>query len=291
MRTPKGRFLVGYVATHFGRDALNLAISLAQGRDVHIDIVMVVPVDNAYSGIYPHDRGYASIVEEQMAQWLQDALDRVPEGISATGRIVAGESEAETLHRTALDLGADLIVVGARDGAILSRFRVGSVANALLHSSSVPVALAPAGFDYTGPTTRFTAMFGSRPGAPDVVGLAVDRARRRGVPLRLASLVLSDATVLDDVRALGDARLTELAGEMVESGAATTIIAAGESIEQAMQQLDWQQGDVVVAGSSRMAANGRIFIGTTAAKILRTIPVPMLVVPAGYIYDEGGETP
>ncbi len=289
MNSPSGRIVVAYVATPYGRDAVDLAVSLARGRDVLIDIVMVVPVDNAFSGVYPHDRGYSSILEEQTAEWLQAALDRVPEGIAATGHIVPGESEAETLESTAYEWDADLIVVGARSGTLFRSFRVGSVANSLLHFSRIPVALAPPGHGYDGPITRITAMFGTRPGASDVVALGVDRARRRGIPLRLASLHITDergvdspADVLTDVKHFGTAALASQAAEMVEAGTATTQVVSARSVDEAVRALDWQPGDVVIVGSSRMAARGRLFIGSTAARMLRTTPVPMIVVPQGH---------
>lgn len=284
MSAPNGRLLVAYVATRYGRDAVDLAVSLARGRDVHIDIVMVVPVDNAFSGIYPHDRGYSSILEEQSAAWLEEALARVPAGMTATGHLVPGESEAETLEATARDLGSDLIVVGAREGTLLRRFRVGSVANSLLHFSTVPVALSPPGVQYDGPVTRITAMFGTRPGAADVVALGLDRARRRGVPLRLASLLIRDEKAGSPQ---SDAALTDVDGDAVSTHAVSTHVVAARSVDEAMRALDWQPGDVVIVGSSRLAARGRIFIGSTAARMLRTTPVPMIVVPQGYTTGKG----
>ena len=50
-----------------------------------------------------------------------------------------------------------------------------------------------------------------------------------------------------------------------------------------MEKLEWDHGELAVVGSSRMAVPGRLFLGTTASRMLRLIPVPMLVVPAGYM--------
>ena len=60
---------------------------------------------------------------------------------------------------------------------------------------------------------------------------------------------------------------------------ATVEIARGSTIEDAVQALDWHDGELVLVGSSRLAAPRRLFLGSTAAKVLRELPVPMIVVP------------
>ncbi len=55
--------------------------------------------------------------------------------------------------------------------------------------------------------------------------------------------------------------------------------AAGESIEDAVAHLEWQGGEIVLVGSSRLAQPRRLFLGSTAAKMLREITVPVAVVP------------
>ena len=57
------------------------------------------------------------------------------------------------------------------------------------------------------------------------------------------------------------------------------VVGRGDSIEDAVAQLDWEPGEIVVVGSSRLAQPRRLFLGSTAAKMLRELPVPMIVVP------------
>ena len=38
----------------------------------------------------------------------------------------------------------------------------------------------------------------------------------------------------------------------------------------------------MLIGSSRLAPQSRLFLGATAGKVLRALPVPMVVVPRGY---------
>ncbi len=64
------------------------------------------------------------------------------------------------------------------------------------------------------------------------------------------------------------------AGEGVE-----TVVATGRDWSEALGGLDWQDGDVLVVGSSPSGLISRVFIGTNATRIVRHSPVPAVVVP------------
>ena len=51
------------------------------------------------------------------------------------------------------------------------------------------------------------------------------------------------------------------------------------TLESALKKLKWDDGDLLVVGSSRFAAPSRIFLGSTAARILAGVDVPVIVVP------------
>jgi len=60
---------------------------------------------------------------------------------------------------------------------------------------------------------------------------------------------------------------------------ATIERAAGDSVEDAVARLSWLPDEVLLVGSSRLASPRRLFLGSTAAKMLHELPVPMIVVP------------
>ena len=64
-----------------------------------------------------------------------------------------------------------------------------------------------------------------------------------------------------------------------------TQIVVAETVEDAVNKLGWHDGDVIMVGSSRLAQPRRLFLGSTAAKMLRVLQVPMIVVPK----DEGAD--
>ena len=52
--------------------------------------------------------------------------------------------------------------------------------------------------------------------------------------------------------------------------------------EEAVEAMAWDEGEVLLVGSSRLAQHMRLFLGSTANKILRTLTIPMVVVPRTY---------
>ncbi len=64
-------------------------------------------------------------------------------------------------------------------------------------------------------------------------------------------------------------------------GNVETVVASGRGWDGALRGIDWAPGDVLVFGSSRLGQLARVFLGSTASKILRHTPVPALVIPSG----------
>jgi nucleotide-binding universal stress UspA family protein len=57
------------------------------------------------------------------------------------------------------------------------------------------------------------------------------------------------------------------------------VVGRGETWEEAMEDVDWEDGDVLVVGSSSIGPVARVFLGSRATKIVRHSPVPVVVVP------------
>lgn len=288
------RYVVGYTANARGGDAVNLAVALARRQGATLDLVMVMPQDSPYNGAYPPVSGIGDILAEQVSQWVEEGLALIPEDVPAQAHIQRGESEAEALIAAAQELGAGLLVIGASSTGLFKRFSIGSVASSLLHASTVPVALAPSGYSRTEPIARLTCALGTRVGAEEVLAVGLAMAKRRCLPLRLVSLVAlgpgeSDATVQDAQAHLnGVAQASHtLAADALETLKPDVVVGTGRTIEDAVDRLDWQDGELLMIGSSRLAHSKSIFLGATANRILRALPVPMIVVPRDFeIPDE-----
>jgi len=286
--TDELRIVVGYTADDSGADALALGARIAAATEGRLEIVLVLPIE-ARGGVVPPDTGYERLVKERGRGWLAEASATIGDEIAQALHIRYAESFAEGLTAAAHEFGAALIVVGAARGGLLGRVRIGSVANELLHSSDVPVALAPAGsrdVRLGQGITRVTAAVGTRPGAQRLIEASVALARAAHAPVRLVSLVPIDLPSGLDAE-LAHLTSTAHAEEVLDSARAalpaglqaSAQVATGDTVEDAVKALDWHAGELVLVGSSRLASAHRLFLGSTAAKMLRELPVPMIVVP------------
>jgi nucleotide-binding universal stress UspA family protein len=76
--------------------------------------------------------------------------------------------------------------------------------------------------------------------------------------------------------------LTEASRRLLAGHSASVEVAHGRTIEEAIDDLEWEDGEVLIVGSSRLGERNKLFIGSTANKVLRALPVPMVVVPRDY---------
>lgn len=283
-----GHIVVGYTATKTGRDAVAFAARLAAATGAVLDVAIILP-SATRSVITPPDSGYERHLREQAQTWIAAAIDRIPAEVVGHAHVRNAESFAEGLVLLGDEIGADYIVVGAADGASRGRHRLGSTTNELLHSSDVPVVLVPRGARKVAPETgitRLTVAIGTRPGADALIGATAALAESAGVPVRLLSLLPVDLPPSADTAAIRIAGSTEAdevlaaaAAELPAGLAADVVVAAGDSIEDAVSHLGWDAGEMLLVGSSRLAQPRRLFLGSTAAKMLRTVTVPVVVVP------------
>jgi nucleotide-binding universal stress UspA family protein len=280
--------VVGYTATDAGADALALGIRLARAIDAPLEIALVLPGDDR-SVITPPDASYTRHIRDQAERWLTDASRTVPDAVPHRTRVRHADSFAEGLVAFADEIGAGYIVVGAANGGLRGRHRLGTVASELLHSSDVPVVLAPEGSRRIDPAlgiSRITAAIGSRPGADVLREESVQLAAAASVPLRLLSLVTVDlpaGLATGAIRIAGAAHsdevLAQARAELPADIAAEVTVADGDSIEEAVRELAWDPAELAIVGSSRLAQPRRLFLGSTAAKMLHELPVPLVVVP------------
>ncbi|MBF4511892.1 universal stress protein [Plantibacter sp. VKM Ac-2885] len=297
------RYIVGYTDTPAGRDALALGIRIARTTGARLDIVLVLANEERPT-ITPADPGYERFLRETAERWLAEALDAVPADITAKTHLVYDESFAEGLLEASRILEGGLIIIGAARGGLLGRFTLGSVANTLLHSAVVPVALAPVGSrdlldaQPTGGTvSRITCAIGTRSGAHQLLDAAIVVAKNAVIPLRLVSLVALDqpeGAEHPEATARAESHAAEVLAYATEHLPkdidVTTEIASGTRIEDAVSHLEWKPAEIVLVGSSRLATPKHLFLGSTAAKMLRELPVPMVVVPRDSVLTLGDPT-
>lgn len=286
------RYVVGYGPRQRGLDGLNLAATLARSSGATLDLVTVLPSDAPTFHRYSPDEAFNAEVEAQGREWLADGLARVPEGVQAEGIVRRADSITEGLLDAATDPdrgAAGLIVVGTHHRVRSGRFGMGSLADALLHASEVPVALAPSHYESQPGVTRITCAIGTRPGNEALLDAAITLAAEWKVPLRLMSLVAVGEGGREDRRQEWARLAEEHAGALIDRAVAglpagatvTSVVGDGESFEDAVASLDFADSEVVLIGSSRLAQPKRLFLGQSASKIVRALEVPIIVWPRG----------
>lgn len=212
--------------------------------------------------------------------------------------------EASSARRGLLELvekhDARIIVLGSSSGGQIGRVTVGSEADALLHASPVPVAIAPRGFRVAkgARITRITAGYSGSDASADLVVAAAGIAAAGGGSLRLASFAVlppapmtagvgasAEDPIRDEwarqMRVDAEELLTELSELPNAPKTMDAVVGTGESWNAAMDDLDWDANDVLVVGSSSLGPIARVFVGSHATKVVRHSPVPVVVVPRG----------
>jgi nucleotide-binding universal stress UspA family protein len=170
---------------------------------------------------------------------------------------------------------------------------VGSTADRLLHSSPVPMAIAPRGFrgSKAGELTRITAAYPGTPETLHVVQRVAALAERLGVPMRVVTFAVrgrtmyppevglsSEDSILDQLAAHARATLAQLKTDGLVGEGVHLQVVTGNGWDEALDAADWQDGDLLAIGTSPVGGIARVFIGSRGSKILRHSPVPVLVL-------------
>jgi nucleotide-binding universal stress UspA family protein len=291
--------VVGFAPDGRGRAVLHLAAILARsgGEDLVVCAVVPSPWPPSPAKV---DAEYQEYLRGAAENALSRARARLPSDVPARFEVVHARSDAAGLLEIAEKVDAGLIVVGSSaDGVSL-----GTTSSRLLHSSHVPVAVAPRGFR-TGEgarVERVTVAFGGR--QEDLVAATASVAARIGTSLRVASFAVHPrAPYTSGVGRDADDSIVEqwiqevrAAVREVVPADAECVVGVGEDWAEAIEDIPWKDGDVLVVGSSSIGPIARVFLGSRATKIIRHSPVPVVVVPrsrAEELADEAAraETP
>lgn len=298
--------VVGVSPDGRGRAVLHLAAMLARTAREDLLVCAVVPLPWPPSPARV-DAEYRAQLDGAANDALEQARERLPEDVPAALEVHHARSTPAGLLDVAERHDAGLIVAGSSSAGALGHVSLGSVTSRLVHSSPVPVALAPRGFRCRpdARVARVTAAFGGS-GEPDaLVVAAAGVTGRAGAALRLASFAVrprppytSGVGRQADDAMLGEwARATEAAGRAAlarlgDLPAAPrdldAVVGHGESWEEALEDVEWQEGDVLVVGSSTIGPVARVFLGSRASKIVRHSPVPVVLVPRGAAAELAG---
>ena len=279
--------------------AVQLGVMLARSLDEDLVVCTVVPPPWP-PGMGRVDAEYQEYLDQSAKEAVERARELVPTDISAEFVVARGRSTSAGLLEVAQEHGARLLVLGSSTAGVLGRVAFGSVADRLLHSSPLPVVLGPRGFRCrpTSTVRRVTAAFGATEGSEELVIAVAGVAARAGAALRVASFAVRPRTPL--TAGIGsradDAVAHEWAPDAVQAHRAVVekverlprrpsaiemAVGHGTDWAGAIEEIGWEDGDLLAVGSSTEGPLEHVFIGSRSSRIVRHSPVPVVVVPRG----------
>jgi nucleotide-binding universal stress UspA family protein len=289
--------VVGFAPDGRGRAVLHLAAMLARSAEDELLVCAVVPAAWPPSPARV-DAEYREYLDRTANDALEQARARLPADIPATFLLHHARSTPAGLLEVAEQHAASLIVAGSSAAGGSGHVSVGSVTSRLLHSSPLPVALAPRGFRRRAGARveRVNAAYGGSGGADDLVVAAAAVAGGVGASLRLVSFAVRarppytagvgsgpEHAVIEqwvqEIHEAGRAALEQVGELPAAPTALEAVVGYGESWDDALEDIEWEDGDVLVVGSSSIGPIARVFLGSRASKIVRHSPVPVIVVP------------
>jgi nucleotide-binding universal stress UspA family protein len=290
--------IVGHVPRRNDRSPISLGAMLARslGRDLLVVSVVPAPWPTPLPG--NADREYAEWSRTEGAAAVAAArtmLEEIAPDLDSRAVCVPGRSVPVALLEQAEQVDATLVVVGSGTNGAWGTVVLGSTADRLLHSSHLPVAVAPRGFsthavpEFTRATCAFRADDASLRALRDTADICADA----GADLRVVTFGVLGKTMyppevggekeilrafVEQTATAQDSVIAQLREEF--SVPIESLVATGRSWADALESVEWEHGDLLVVGSSTGGTLSRVFLGSNATRIVRHSPVPAVVVPA-----------
>lgn len=291
------------VVVGFGPDtpstsALELAAVIA--RTAATDVVLCCVVQEPWRGSgLPDPKGrdvtwHRQLVADAEAA-LIEAVTTLADDLPVTPVVRSGSSVPQTLQDEGVRREASVLVLGSAVHGQLGSIALGSTSDRLVHSAQIPVALVPRGHHVLG--DRISRLVVAIDPAPTDQQLAAGTAaladRLAHLPVQIVTFAVRDGSALTSFsnqagiweQWVADAtnaqnRLADRIADLAPSLDVTTAgVSVGRRWSRAVAGFDWNHDDLLVVGSSRHGPVARVFLGSTANRIVRSSPVPVMLLP------------
>lgn len=293
------RILVPVDFSETATDALRFALPFARETGARLDLLHVLtPLSlPAEAASLPREWSeYESRQRRDATARLKKLAAEVCRPARANVLLAEGDPVA-LITAAAREQRSDLVVVSTHGHTGLKRFFLGSTAEAVVRRAPCPVLtvrrrVLARGTPQSSPSDRINRILVpvdfSRP-SRDMLRYAADFARRFrasllllhvvhhiNVPSRVAYYTTRiQMTVLHE----GMTRLAEWAEQLVPDDVeAEQIVHAGTPYEVINRMARRQQADLIIIATHGRTGLNRLFLGSTAERVLRHAPCPVLVV-------------
>lgn len=295
-------YVVGFGLYNDDQSAIELACQFARSQPELVHAVTVVPrgwaAPVAAGGTDREFKAWAAQEGEVSAELARGFLAAHPE-VESTASWVSGRSVPQTLLERAAELEATLVVVGSGDDAPEGQVGLTSKTHRLVHSSKVPVAIAPQGYRSRSAVTRLTVAFRDDDPGWTLLTAAADICRRANARLRIVTFLVTPGRIATTSVSHAETQVIErwkiqiasahrearehLSSAGFDEDGLEFRLAEGDHWKQAVGSLDWADGDILLVGSSSTHRLAQVFLGSSATKIIRHAPVPVIAVPGAAI--------
>jgi nucleotide-binding universal stress UspA family protein len=295
--------LIGLSPGQKDDSAVHLGCMLARSASEDVAVVSVVPAPwppDPYGG----DRDYLAYQEDLAEKAVRRARAQLDARVAGEYVVRRAESVPQGLLDTIAEGAFSTVVVGSSSMGLIGRVMLGGAAERILHSAELPIVVAPRGFHggRAANVTSVSVAFGRADHDSLLVASAASMAGRFGAPLRVVCFAVRPMTALveaveeraeqlvtrewmerleDDIAAaLASAPEAASAGAGGRQPPVDTVLAHGSSWPEALHDVPWADGNLLVVGISS-GPLGRFFLGSHAAKIVRSSPVPVALLSRG----------
>lgn len=268
------------------RLAFDHALALSRRHDAQLTVVHVIPTDTPASW---DARDRVLLIGS-----LGDAAEAA--GVRFKVSVQSGDpTEVILLHANARH--ADLIVVGTSKQSGFDRFRLGSVAEAVTRRARQPVLVVPVAAEKanhsTTPFKNILVAVDFREGSSAAVERALSLANGasrvtvvhviRGVPFERSYRYPHHLMEPEYQRSLARVAWRQM-GSIVPAGAARSRkvharVVTGEPTAEISRVAAEIDADLILVGVTTRGPLGRLIMGSTAARVIRTAGRPVLAIP------------
>jgi nucleotide-binding universal stress UspA family protein len=282
--------VIGLAPGERGDAAALLGVMLANAAGEDLLVAAVTPTPWPAN---PQDEEFRVTQERLANRALDRARDVVQSRIPASYVVHPARSVATGLNEIVHQHATSVVVLGSSARGLVGLVSLGGVAERLLHSLETPVCIAPVGFDShpTARLTRVTVGYGRADHDSGLLSAAAVRADELGLRLRVACFAVRPTTaeggsiekeaetlVVDE---WADQLRSDISRSLTSAGydpaRVEMVIGPGATLGEAVGGVPWDPGDLLVIGASASTVS-RFFLGSHASKIVRSSPVPVLVL-------------
>lgn len=292
------RILIPVDGSDNARRAARRGLEFARNIDASVDVLHVVERKALRLARTDDERERLRERGEAILEEIEAIASEVGQPVETA--LLEGKPKVRIAERAA-ERGAELIVVGRRGQTGLGARLLGGVTESLLHRGGVAVLVVPEGDRTTGEPTDYERVLLPTDGSENA-GAAIDHAvavaRRYGSTVHVLHVVDVQAAggmfdagglereFLDRLETRGRSVVDEVEAEIADAApgvAVTTAVSRSPSFEGIGAGVRGYVGDagidLVVMGSHGRSNLGRRLLGSVASTVVRTVDVPVLVVP------------